>query len=222
MTETEKPLKERRTEVGLTQQELADRANVKRTLIANVESGRQRLTGINAARVFKVIEMYEANFKQGETRDVLVSTRIEQGLTQEEVAKKAGMDATDYAKWEAKIAHITDMGTILRIDRAIKDIVNEKLRATAKPPRELVSSGNTPSVYGRLVDFIGKPISDPAGDNIERYTEKEKERVSKIAFGQLVAEHVALKKELADTKAQNVNLRKKLRIGKSGLRKEGK
>src|SRR5437870_4755535 len=108
MSEYSESLKARRKSVSLTQQQLADLADVKLSMIADLESDRQRPNEATARLLDEVLKKAEAEFKHKTVKDIFVLARTEAGLSQEEVAKRAKVDPIAYAKWEGGIASLDD------------------------------------------------------------------------------------------------------------------
>ena len=116
----------RRRAGGLTQQGLADLAGVKLSLIADVESGRQRLSKADADKIYSAIDRFEAEVKHKNVRQIFIQARLAAGLTQEQVATEAKIDVKEYSKWEAEQTSF-DGDTLERVEKAIDWLHHKQL-----------------------------------------------------------------------------------------------
>ena len=141
-------LKVRRQSLGLTQQHLADLAELKLSMIADIESGRQHPNETTARVLDKVLKDAEAEFKHKTAKTIFVLTRNEKGLSQEQVAREAKIDLAVYSKWEAGMASLDD-AAVFRVQDAINQLSEKSKSAVNSSTNILLSSlmGTRDAVY---------------------------------------------------------------------------
>jgi transcriptional regulator with XRE-family HTH domain len=214
MSEYGDKLKDRRRNVHLTQQRLADLAGVKLSMIADIESDRQQPNENTVQALEKILGNFEAEFRHTKTKGAFIAARIKAGITQEEVARKAKIDPIIYSSWEAGQAQI-DEASVLAIHSAIDEIAESK-RDKSGP--------------GSLALLAGRP--EYVMNTWEEEEKKESERVFNVLSDRSLVEDIRrleqdaakvpgleseiaeLKAEVAALNAQIAGLKKKKRAGK--------
>src|SRR5215469_1069880 len=170
MSEYSDTLNERRRRLHLTQQELADLATLKLSMVADIESDRQRPNPVVAEQLEKVLKQAEDEFREMTVREGFVLARTEAGLSQEEVAKRAKIDATRYAQWEAGVGGSLGDEIVMRIADVI-DAAGEAIDAAAEK-KILAETGGLP------LSGLGKrPLIERIAD---RESKKEAKRVLNV------------------------------------------
>jgi transcriptional regulator with XRE-family HTH domain len=213
-------LKELRKEVHLTQEQLADLADIKLSMVADIEIGRRRASAETAARLKEVLRKAKEEFREKTVKEIFVSTRTEKGLSQEEVARRAKINPAVYSKWEAGIASLDD-AVIYRIHDAINEIADEKEKHLGLPRKLSLAS----LMSGRARDYVNEVW--------RKEQEKEAERVVSVVGDSLLIEGIkaveeqaekvpALEAEIVALKAQIAELEKKIHAPRKKQTRKGR
>jgi transcriptional regulator with XRE-family HTH domain len=176
---------ERRSHLGWTQERLAEFAGVKLSMVADCESGRGSMTGEGATKIWQVIEAGEAQHKAKGVRQLFIECRLALELSQDELARRAGIDPLDFSMWEAGQINFDDIDILGAIDDALNQAATEKglppdfvEKASHRGSTPLCSllGGETTKVFGRLAVIRGgKPKRRSFADRRQALSDLRKE-----------------------------------------------